>query len=223
MDVSINAERFFQRLERLQTHWTTHKSTVWGGSDALCIPLGGASGKEMSYSKSSSMHLYLLGYEFPDSIIIITRNSFHFMATAKKCSYLEVAFKDTTSSVSVNFLKKEKDEGVNRENFHSLLAVIRKGGGKRLGSLFNGEYDGSFIPMWMEMVQQSQIEMFEIAAGLGLFFASKDEGELVRKNFIDTLSLQFDVDLCFALHTINSVCAYFTVFVSRICANVQLY
>ena len=27
----------------------------------------------------------------------------------------------------------------------------------------------------------NQIEMFEIAASLGLFFASKDEGELVRK------------------------------------------
>ena len=181
MDVVINAEKFFQRLERLQTHWTTHKSTVWGGSDAICIPLGSATGKEMNYSKSSSVHLYLLGYEFPDSIMIITRNSFHFMATAKKCSYLENSLLGTSSSISVNFLKKEKDEGVNRENFHNLLGVIRKSGGKRLGSLFSAEYDGSFIPLWTDMVQQSQIEMFEIAAGLGLFFASKDEGELVSE------------------------------------------
>jgi nucleosome binding factor SPN SPT16 subunit len=199
VDVNINAEKFFQRLERLQTHWTTHKSTVWGGSDALCIPLGAASGKDMSYSKSSSMHLYLLGYEFPDSIIIITRNSFHFMATAKKCSYLEAALLGTSSAVSINFLKKEKDEGVNRENFHNLLAVIRKGGGKRLGSLFNAEYDGNFIQTWMELVQQSQIEMFEIAAGLGLFFASKDEGELVRTNAVNLFSdacIILDILIC---------------------------
>ena len=67
-----------------------------------------------------------------------------------------------------------------------------------MGSLFNGEYDGTFIPMWMEMVQQSQIEMFEIAAGLGLFFASKDEGELVRMNLVDALSLLLVSDLCLA-------------------------
>ena len=183
MEVNINTEKFFQRLERLQTHWTTHKSTVWGGSDAICIPLGSAAGKEMTYSKSSSTHLYLLGYEFPDSIMIITRNSFHFMATAKRCSYLESALLGTSSPISINFLKKEKDDGVNRENFHNLLSVIRKGGGKRLGSLFSAEYDGTFIPSWMDMVQQSQIEMFEIAPSLGLFFAMKDEGELVRFPF----------------------------------------
>lgn len=183
MDVNINAEKFFQRLERLQTHWTTHKSTVWGGSDAICIPLGGAVGSDMNYSKSSSMHLYLLGYEFPDSIMIITRNSFHFMATAKKCSYLESALLGTSSPISVNFLRKEKDEGVNRENFHNLLGVIRKGGGKRVGSLFSAEYDGTFIPLWMELVEQSQLDRFEIAPSLGLFFANKDEGELVRAEY----------------------------------------
>lgn len=186
MEVQINAEKFFQRLERLQTHWTSHKSTAWGGSDAICIPLGGASGDEMSYSKSSSVHLYLLGYEFPDSIIIITRNSFHFMATAKKCGYLESALTGTGNAISVNLVKKEKDEGVNRENFHNLLGVVRKGGGKRLGSLFSAEYGGNFIQSWIAMVEQSQLEMFEIAPSLGLFFASKDEGELVRIQIRET-------------------------------------
>lgn len=181
-DVNINAEKFFSRLERIQTHWTTHKSTVWGGSDAICIPLGADNGDDMLYSKSSSMHLYLLGYEFRDSIIIITRNSFHFMATAKKCSIIETAFQGIENAINVSFLKKEKDEGVNRENFHNLLAVVRKGGGKRIGSLFSAHYDGTFIPSWIELVQQSQLDMFEIAPSLGLFFAEKDEGELVRKH-----------------------------------------
>ena len=40
MEVTLNAEQFYQRLEHLQDHWYAHKSTVWGSSDALCIPLG---------------------------------------------------------------------------------------------------------------------------------------------------------------------------------------
>jgi nucleosome binding factor SPN SPT16 subunit len=185
MEVIINAERFFQRLERLQTHWNTHKSTVWGGSDAICIPLGSMSDAAMSYSKSAAMHLYLLGYEFPDSIIIITRNSFHFMATAKKCSFLEKALLDPeiSSPTSIHIIKREKDEGMVRESFNSLFGVVRKGGGKRLGSLYKGDYEGNFIPTWMEAVQQSQLETFEIAPSLGLFFAVKDETELVSTSY----------------------------------------
>lgn len=40
MEVVLNAELFYQRLEHLQDHWYAHKSTVWNSSDALCIPLG---------------------------------------------------------------------------------------------------------------------------------------------------------------------------------------
>jgi nucleosome binding factor SPN SPT16 subunit len=178
MDVNINAEKFFQRLEKFQTDWTEHKSTRWGGSDAICIPFGATSSDAVSYSKSSAMHLYLLGYEFPDSIIVITKNSFYFMSTKKKCAYLESALVGTSSPISVNLIEKDKDDGVNKERFHNLLSVIRKGGGKRLGSLFSVEYVGKFIPQWLDLVRQGEIEMFEIAPVLGMFFATKDEGEI---------------------------------------------
>jgi nucleosome binding factor SPN SPT16 subunit len=180
MEIAINAEKFFERLEHLQTHWNTHKSTVWGGSDAICIPLGAAT-EDLHYSKSSSMHLYLLGYEFPDSIMLITRNSFHFMATSKKCAHLEKALLDPAFSsrpTSVHLITKEKDEGMNRENLNNLINIVRKNG-KRLGCLYKGDYNGAFIPQWIEVIQQSQIEQFEIAPSLGLFFAKKDETELV--------------------------------------------
>ncbi len=179
-EVTINSERFFQRLERLQTEWMSHKSNVWGGSDALCIPLG-AAGEDINYSKSSSFHIYLFGYEFPDSIIMITRNNFYFMATAKKCSYLEAELVGKNSTVNVHILKRGKDEGMNREYFNTLIGAVRKGGGKKIGSLFKGEFNGGFIPSWMEFVDQSQLEKFEISGCLGLFFAVKDETEQVSQ------------------------------------------
>jgi len=178
MEVSIKAERFYQRLERLQTEWTSHKSTVWGGSDALCIPLG-AIGDEINYSKSSSFHLFLFGYEFADSLIVITRNNFYFMATAKKCAMLEKDLAGKHDTIKINLMTRTKDEGQNREFFNELGNVVRKGGGKRIGSLFKSEYEGTFIPSWMNFVDQSQLEKFDIAPSLGLFLANKDETELV--------------------------------------------
>lgn len=189
----MNAERFYQRLERLQTEWMSHKGTVWGGSDALCIPLG-AVGEEINYSKSSSFHLFLFGYEFADSLIVITRNNFYFMATAKKCGMLEKDLAGKHDTIKLNLLVRTKDEGQNREHFNELGNVVRKGGGKRIGSLFKGEYQGNFIPIWMSFVDQSQLEKFEISSALGLFLAVKDEVELVSNycayNLLERNSIQ---------------------------------
>ena len=40
MEVSIDADKFFARIDRLFTEWNNHKASTWGGAEALCIPLG---------------------------------------------------------------------------------------------------------------------------------------------------------------------------------------
>jgi nucleosome binding factor SPN SPT16 subunit len=179
--VTINAERFFQRVTHLQTHWLSHKDSEWGSSDAICIPFGATGAEdELLYSKSQSMHLYLLGYEFSDSIILITKDSFYFMATQKKCAILEKSLSGADGPIKVNFLYKEKDEGVNRENFHKLHNIVRKSG-TRLGSLYKAEYRGNFIQSWMDLVKSNQFEMVEISSGIALLLSVKDEAEQVSK------------------------------------------
>lgn len=179
-EVTLNAERFYARLERLQTDWMSHKSGAWGGSDALCVPLG-AVGDEINYSKSSAFHLFMFGYELSDTLIVITRNNFYFMASAKKCGMIEKDLAGKHDTIKVHLLLRTKDEGQNREHYNELANAIRKGGGKRLGSLFKAEYSGNFIPTWMNFVDLSQLEKFDIAPALGQFLSIKDETELVRR------------------------------------------
>ena len=176
-DIEINAEKFFQRLERLIDNWTTHKMTSWGGCDAICIP-SGPSKDEGAYSKSSALHLHLFGLEFPDSIIVISKSNFWFMATEKKCRYIE-ALASQSTTISINILKRTKDEGSNKENMHTLIDAIRKSG-TRLGSLFKSEYDGNFIPGWMNMITDSHLDKVEIGTSIGLLLAVKDATEIVR-------------------------------------------
>lgn len=183
-EIIINAEKFYQRLERLQTDWLSNKNTIWGGSDALLIGMGTAS-DDVSYNKSSSLNLYLFGYEFPDSIILIIRNNFYFMSSSKKCSYLETFLlnsetsKNINSIINLHIIKKTKDEGQNRENMNVLINAIRKNNGKKVGSLYKNEYNGNFIPSFMDMIDNNQLEKYEISSALGLFLAVKDETELV--------------------------------------------
>lgn len=164
----------------MQNDWLAQKSGVWGGADAICIPLGSA-GEELAYSKSAALHLFLLGYEdFTDSIILISKNTFYFMSSSKKCAYLQKLFAGKTGSFAMHFLEKTKDEGMTRENFNLLMNVVRKNGGKKLGSLYKDKYNGAFVPNWMEFVDQSQIEKVELGPAFGLFLSVKDEAEQVK-------------------------------------------
>lgn len=179
-EVTIDSELFYKRLERLQSDWTVNKSSIWGSADAIVIPFGAVSADDgLLYSKSSSFHLYLLQHELPNSIIVMTRNNFCFMGSAKMCRIIDVNLKDKNPTFNVQLFQRTKDEGMNREYFNALANVIRKGGGSKIGSVFKGEYNGNFIKTWMDFVDQSNLDKVELSAALGYFFAVKDETELV--------------------------------------------
>ena len=178
--VKINTERFFERLERLLAH-IGQQSGLWGGCDAVTIPLGPLS-SDVNYSKSSALHLYLLGYEFPDSVIVITKRKFYFMATDRKLRYLRDALIpfQNENTPKIILLEKSKDEGQNREHMNELINAMRKDKGKKIGTFIKQQFDGKFVPQWMQMVKDSQLELHEISPALGQFFVIKDESELVR-------------------------------------------
>ena len=179
-DVKIVAERFYQRVERLQAHLSENRGTVWGGAEAISVPMG-PSDEDSPYSKSGALHLYLFGYEFPDSVMLLTKGNLYFMATKKKCDILQKELgPHQTATMKLTFLEKTKDEGQNRENFHELLNAARKGNGKKMGCLFKEKTSekSEFAKNWLQMIDQSQLDKVEINAALGAFLAVKDETEI---------------------------------------------
>lgn len=193
----IDAENFYSRLERLQNHWLTHKSSVWDGAESICICYGTRS-EDLLYSKFSSFHLYAFGYEFPDSILLLTKNDIYFMATTKKCAILESSLKDKSPNFKLHLLQRTKDEGNNRELMNTLLNAARKNG-KKIGSLYKSEYLGTFIPSWFDLIEKNQMEKVEITLALSLFFAKKDDAELVSsKPFLNSQLDNYDLNRNFA-------------------------
>ena len=181
MDITIDADIFFNRLDAIKSHWLAHKEDIWGGADALCIPMGSVKEQDVVYSKSSSLHLYLLGYEFPDSLIVITPDRLYFMATQKKIAYIET-LKDENKFPIVT-LVKSKDEAANRENFKVIINDIKGHGGKQLGTLLRGDFDGRFVPSWNDAVQSDLLDTVDISRGLGYILSIKDAAEQVFTDY----------------------------------------
>jgi nucleosome binding factor SPN SPT16 subunit len=177
-DVVIDAALFATRLKKLHANFVANKESNWNGCDSLVIAMGASSEEDLNYSKSSALHLYLLGFEFSDSVMILTKTTFCFMATNKKCGYVEAAIQShPVEGIKFEFFRKTKDEGANRENFNAMLGVCRKAGNK-VGTLVKANHEGTFIPLWTDALTNSNIPIAEIAPSLAVFFAVKDEVEM---------------------------------------------
>lgn len=174
----INADLFYQRLNRLQDAWTNQKATTWSNADCLCILFGNSN--DNVYSKSASLHLFLLGYEeFTDSIIVITRGNFYFLSSAKKCQVIQQQLDGKGEGFTLHFIEKSKDEAVNADNFNRLIANLKKSGVKTFGHLVKEKPENSFLTRFAQSMDENDVEKVDITNALGLFFAVKDETELV--------------------------------------------
>ena len=176
----IDAERFFQRLLKLKNHYLSNKSSLYGDADAICIPMGANENQDdINYSKSSAIHLYLLGYEFPDTLLVITIATVYFMATPKKCGLIEKILPNCPAGLNIKILHKSKDSSENSACFSNIVASIKTSGGTKLGTLLKGNLSGQFITAWTNFLEVSKIVRTDIAAVLGLFLSIKDETEIV--------------------------------------------
>lgn len=175
---TLNAERFYQRLERLQQSWLSQRGSQWAASDCLIVLFG--SSDENIYSKPAALHLYLFGYEdFTDSVIVITKGNFHFLSSSKKCTVLQQQLDGKGEGFKLTFTEKSKDEMTNTDNFTRLFTTLKRNGVKAIGTLLKEKPETSFLTKFSEVMDGTQLEKVDITSALGLFFAVKDETELV--------------------------------------------
>jgi len=178
-DVKIDAELLFKRLEKIQSHWLSHQSSDWDGADAICIPMGTSNSEQVNYSKPSAFHLYLLGYEFPETIMLLTKNEFFVMAHPKKCGYIENAAKEKPDHpIKIKCFPKGKDEAANQTNFNILIDAIKSNGGKKIATILKGEFLGNFIPSWTQSLAASDLDRVECSVALAKVFSEKDDSEI---------------------------------------------
>lgn len=69
--------------DRLASQGTRGSEGVWKGADALVIDSGAASEEDL-YSKSASLQTWLLGYEFPETVILVCSRSVAMLTSKKK-------------------------------------------------------------------------------------------------------------------------------------------
>lgn len=183
---SINLENFSTRLKALYSHWNKHKSDYWGSADVLAIATPPAS-EDLRYLKSSALNIWLLGYEFPETVMVFMKKQIHFLCSQKKASLLGMVKRSAKDAVGVDVVihvKAKTDDGV--ELMDAIFNAVRSqsnvdsGDGPIVGSIARETPEGRLLETWADRLQNSGFQLSDVTNGLSELFAVKDQEEIMN-------------------------------------------
>ncbi|SCU95344.1 LADA_0G15082g1_1 [Lachancea dasiensis] len=178
-DVEINFKVLQKRLTDLHS---TYRN--FDGSPSSLLFVVGSSDEEDPYKKSTILHNWLLGYEFPATLIALLPEKVVVITGAGKAKHLTSAvdlFKESSGFTLELWQRKAKDDAHNDKLFSDIIELL-KNAGKIVGTPLNDQYQGKFIaqwtPHWEEALKKGELEPLEAAPGLSRVWEKKDEQEI---------------------------------------------
>lgn len=182
----IDVNNFGKRLKLLYSHWNEHHRDLWGNSDALAIATPPTS-DDLRYLKSSALNIWLVGFEFPDTIMVFTKKQIHVLCSQKKASLLAVVKKPAKEAVGVEVvmhvkLKSQDGTGLMDSIFQAVKAQSSSSSGSNLvvGHIAREAPEGKLLETWMEKLNNAKFELTDVTNGFSDLFAVKDSLELTN-------------------------------------------
>ncbi|CAD6921441.1 unnamed protein product [Tilletia controversa] len=183
-DVSIDAPVFLRRAKSILDAWkasdTKDEYQQLADRDAVIVVQGTAD-EEAHTIKTTTLHLWLLGYEFPSTLIVMTRKGFLFLTSGSKAKLLEPLQKNK-EGVEIKVLRRTKDEEENKRLWDQTWEYINEAG-KRVGAFAKDKVKGKF---WNEFdgiykevkTKAGYDEGRDVGAAFAAIWGPKDEDEI---------------------------------------------
>lgn len=177
-EVSIDKGNFHARLSGLISAWKADKRSggnVFGDVGSIAVVMG-KTDEAAGFHKANALQFWLLGYEFPATLFVITLEGIYIITTKKKAAYLE-PLKDGKTPVEI--IVRGKDAAENQKQFERCLEVI-KGAGKKVGVITKDMSGGPFVTEWKSAFSEisKEVEEVDISPALSAAMSVKDEHEL---------------------------------------------
>ncbi|KAL6005554.1 FACT complex subunit spt16 [Asimina triloba] len=181
---TINSDNFEKRLKEFYSHWKQHKTEFWGGADVLVIASPPAS-DDLRYLKSSALNIWLVGYEFPETIMVFMERQIHFLCTQKKAALLETLKKSAKEAINaeiVMHVKARGDDGSAQMDdiFQAIRVQSKSENGPVVGYIAKEAPEGKLLETWTVRLKSSAFQLSDVTNGFSELFAVKDGTELIN-------------------------------------------
>ncbi|TID16682.1 hypothetical protein CANINC_004134 [Pichia inconspicua] len=175
-DISIDPAVFRRRLHLLQKN--IFSLDAFHKVNGVLVVVG-STNESNPYQKSSIIHTWLLGYEFPATAIYVTNKKIYFVTSGSKAKYLQPLVQNNNNIVIIS---RNKDPEHNKNQFMKLFDEIKSTfteNNNTVGVLTKDKYQGKFIqewePLWEEF--KSNVTLVDVAQGISETLEFKDEDE----------------------------------------------
>ncbi|ORY59508.1 FACT complex subunit spt-16 [Pseudomassariella vexata] len=178
-DIKIDGKLFQERINHFINAWKNDKRAgdqIFGGVSSILIMMGKVE-ENPEFHKNNSMHFWLLGYEFPTTLMLFTLDCLYVVTTAKKAKHLEQL---KGGRFPIEVLVRGKDASENEKLFLKIADSINSAG-KKVGLLTKDTSKGPFVDEWKKIFADKckDAEETDIAVALSTAaFSIKDETEL---------------------------------------------
>ncbi|TQV99365.1 transcription elongation complex subunit (Cdc68) [Cordyceps javanica] len=179
-EIKIDSRLFQERINSFVTSWKNDLRAKDGGlfqgANSLVVLMGKVE-EIPEFHKNNAMHFWLLGYEFPTTLMLFTTETLYILTTPKKAKHLEQL---KGGRFPIEVLSKGKDADANAKLWKTITDKINESG-KKVGTIARDTSKGPFIDEWKKFFGESCKDVEEVDASMALStyaFSVKDENEL---------------------------------------------
>ncbi|XBW35606.1 hypothetical protein QEN19_001180 [Hanseniaspora menglaensis] len=180
MSVEIDEAKCISRLEKLHSSLSSFPESP----ACLIFPLG-SSNVDLPFQKTTLLHKWLFGYEFPATLLFIHQSKIIVITSSVKATHLKfLEDQKINGNVTVEFWKRiNKNTEFNVALFKKLIDMVNDDiclEHKTVGMIIKDKYDGPFIKEWTPIWEEGKKGLNVVDASLGLskVLESKDTDEI---------------------------------------------
>ncbi|KAJ2981589.1 hypothetical protein NQ176_g1937 [Zarea fungicola] len=179
-EIKIDSKLFQERINSFATSWKNDLRAKDGGlfqgATSLVLLMGKVE-EIPEFHKNNAMHFWLLGYEFPTTLMLFTTETLYILTTPKKAKHLEQL---KGGRFPIEVLSKGKDAEENARLWKTITDKIKESG-KKVATIARDTSKGPFVEEWKKIFADACKDVEEVDASLALStyaFSIKDENEL---------------------------------------------